>query len=300
MMREEGRIKESGRVDLHLHTRNSDGENSVDEVIRQAAEEGIKVIAITDHNKFSLNRPFTEKNMEILPGCEFSASYMVSAQNETVEIHVIGLFPDGVDPNDFTGIFAGIHEGKRQYVKAILEQLEERGISVSLEEVQAVSRKSGHIGRHQIADVLIRKGYAEDVDDAFDRHIGNFSPYYIPSTRYIRYAPLAQVVRQIVDSGGIPILAHPYGYLLNEENIEKLIADFKEVSGKTGAMEVYYELYLDNPKRMTFLKRMAEKYGLLASAASDRHREGQPYATTDGLSFYREMVRVLHQNSGSG
>ena len=54
-------------------------------------------------------------------------------------------------------------------------------------------------------------------------------------------------------------------------------------------MEVYYELYLDNPQRMTFLKRMAEKYGFLfASAASDRHREGQPYATTDGLSFYRE------------
>ena len=45
---------EEGRIDLHLHSRNSDGENTVSDVIRMAEEEGLKVIAITDHNKFSL------------------------------------------------------------------------------------------------------------------------------------------------------------------------------------------------------------------------------------------------------
>ena len=67
------------------------------------------------------------------------------------------------------------------------------------------------MGRHDIAEVLIRRGYAKDMDDAFDRYIGDFSPYYVPSTRFIGYASMEQVVQQIINSGGIPVLAHPWG-----------------------------------------------------------------------------------------
>ena len=62
-------------------------------------------------------------------------------------------------------------------------------------------------------------------------------------------------------------------------------------------MEVYYELYVRNPERMTFLKKMAEKYELLASVASDRHRAGQSFASTDGLDLYVEMLRTLHDKN---
>lgn len=233
----------------------------------------------------------------MIPGCEFSASYPVPAWNgETTEIHIIGLFPDGVDPGEFEDIFANLDKGKQQYVKAILKQLNERGIDITLDEVEAAGIRTGHTGRHKIADVLIQKGYARDMDDAFDRHIGNFSPFYIPATRYVDYAPMKEVVSRIRVAGGIPILAHPYGYAIDEAEMETLISDFKIAAGSYGGIEVYYELYVRNQERMTFLKKMAAKYGLLVSVASDRHRGGQAFASTDGLDLYEKMLETLHSD----
>ncbi len=172
-----------GRIDLHLHTTNSDGDNTPDEVLRLAAREGLQVIALTDHNKFSLAEPITvgvsqcesSKHWDLLriPGCEFSVSYPVPAWNgETTEIHVIGLFPNGVDTDEFAGIFADLDEGKQQYVQVLLKQLNKRGIDITLDEVEAAGKRTGHSGRHKIADVLILKGYTKDMDDASDRHRG--------------------------------------------------------------------------------------------------------------------------------
>ena len=295
----------SGRIDLHLNTTNSDGDNTPDEVIRLAAREGCRVIALTDHNKFSLAEPVTVEvsqcespehwDMTIILGYEFSVSYPVSAWNgETTEIHVIGLFPDGADPDEFADIFADIDEEKQQYIQEILQQLNGRGIDITLDEFETACQRTGHSERHKIADVLIQKGYAKDMDDAFDRHIGNFSSYYIPATRYIHYAPMDEVVRKIRASGGLPILAHPYSYALDESEMEQLISDFKAAVGHVVGMEVYYELYVRNLERMAFLNKMAEKYELFESVASDRYRVGQPFASTDALDLYEKMLGALH------
>lgn len=73
--------------------------------------------------------------------------------------------------------------------------------------MEAAGIRTGHTGRHKIADVLIQKGYVRDMDDAFDRHIGNFSPFYIPANcGYVDYAPMKEVVSRIRVAGGIPIL----------------------------------------------------------------------------------------------
>lgn len=286
---------QNGRVDLHLHTRNSDGDDTLSDVIRMAAEEGLKVIAVTDHNKFSLEQCRNEGELNVIPGCEFSTAYLAPAREETVEVHVVGLFPEGVNPEDFNGIFQNIQSGKKSYVDAILQQLESIGLHISLAEVEAVRRPGRHMGRHDIAEVLIRRGYAKDMDDAFDRYIGDFSPYYVPSTRFIGYASMEQVVQQIINSGGIPVLAHPWGYGIGEQEIRQLISDFKSVSGELGGLEVYYELYLDDPEKMNFLRCMALEYDLLPSAASDRHRAPQPFASTNGLAMYQKMLAKLNQ-----
>ena len=90
--------------------------------------------------------------MTMIPGCEFSASYPVPAWNgETTEIHIIGLFPDGVDPGEFEDIFANLDKGKQQYVKAILKQLNERGIDITLDEVEAAGIRTGHGTRLQMS-----------------------------------------------------------------------------------------------------------------------------------------------------
>lgn len=290
---------ERNRIDLHLHSTLSDGSNSVSEVIELAYKEGMKAIALTDHNIFAITKQLLvgtgESCMEVIPGCEFSSTYYVPTRGKSMEVHVIGLFPglDEVHPEDFEDIFAKIPQGKINYVRAILEKLETLDIYVSMDEVLETQKKTGYIGRHQIADVLIRKGYASTVDEAFDNYIGNYSPHYVSATKYVNYAPFDTVIQRIKERHGIPVLCHPFGYLFTLEEINSLIETFTDVAGDVGAMEVYYEEYLKNPKKMKFLREQQKKHKLLISAASDRHRVNQPFASSGDYSYYREMVRKL-------
>lgn len=292
-------------IDLHSHSTNSDGEQSPEEVIHCAKEAGLSAIAITDHNVLTYTKPFVREGVQVIPGIELSAEYYVPAWEETTEIHVVGIFPNGVNASDFEAIFSEIGDGKEAYIRAILEDLATRNIHITMDEVIAARSKGKHIGRHDIARVLAQKGIEKDIEAAFDNQIGNFSPYYIPSTRYIHYASLREIIHQVIASGGIPILAHPYGYSMNEKEIELLIEEFswlvrQECSGgfeSTGTlpagMEVYYEKYLTEPEHMKFLKHMQTRYGLLASAGGDRHREGQPFCTGGSYDLLGKLVAVL-------
>lgn len=285
--------KKNGLIDLHLHTTNSDGMESPDEVIGKAQAAGLSLIAITDHNCFTFTECKMSGQMMIVPGIELSTEYYVPAWKDTTEIHVVGIFPNGVNPEDFEDVFSGIEDGKLDYVKAILEDLKKRKINITLDEVCNVERTCEHVGRHQIAKVLVEKGIESSIDDAFDHQIGNFSPYYIPSTKYVHYVTMETAVKKIIEYGGIPCLAHPYGYSLNEEEIEQLVRNFKQAAGAVAGMEIYYEMYLNDPVRMEFLKKLQIKYDLLASCGSDRHRTDQPFATGGTIELFRVMLNVL-------
>lgn len=287
-------------IDLHLHTTLSDGKNTPEEVIRLAYEQGFRLIALSDHNTFAITQKIRigegEALMEVIPACEFSCSYYVPSMKENREIHVVGLFPgaDGVDLEDFRELFAPIQEGKLLYIAAILKQLEELGIHVTMQEVMETQRKSSFIGRHQVADVMIQKGYVDTWEQAFDNYIGNFSPYYVPATRYVNYGEFRKVIQTILDCYGFPILAHPFGYGITKEEIEKLIRDFAQIVQGRGGLEVYYEIYLNQPEKMTFLKEMQEKYQLLPSASSDRHCTDEPFASGGTYPLYQAMLGRCH------
>lgn len=213
-------------IDLHIHSTNSDGEQTPEEVIRCAREAGLSAIAITDHNVFTCTRPFVDDGIQVIPGIEFSAEYYVPSWDDTTEVHVVGIFSNGVNPSDFDEIFSEIDEGKEAYIHAILADLASRDIHITMDEVIAAKGKGKHLGRHDIARVLIQKGIEKDIEAAFDHQIRNFSPYYIPSTRYIHYGALKDIIHQVIEYGGIPILAHPYGYSMIERKIEQLIEEF--------------------------------------------------------------------------
>lgn len=281
-----------GKVDFHLHSCNSDGENTVEEICNLASKQGLEVIAITDHNKLTLTNPLRTDTLLVVPGVEFSTTYKMD-NDITKEIHIIGLFPDGVDTHAFDEIFKNIDVGKEAYVKAVLADLKGRGINISIDEVRAVTPKGKMPGRHQIGQVLINKGYSTSMEDAFDNHIGNFSPYYIPTTKYIKYAQLETVVKQIKRAHGIPILCHVYGYNFPLEiQIEELIKRFKQCAGDIAAIEVYYERYLNSTEKMEFLKSMAKKYHLLESAGSDRHYQYQNFASNGTMKLYHTMIEA--------
>ena len=287
------------RIDLHLHSTGSDGLNTVDEIVDLALqEEGLKVISLTDHNSFSLTKKYivgTDGHfLEVIPGCEFSTTYEVPSGKGKEEIHVIGIFPNGVNPGKFEDLFAPIAEGKQKYVEAIVEKLQELGVDLTMEEVMQTKRATGYVGRFQIAGLLVKKNYGTSIDQVMDRWIGNFSPYYIKTSKYIQYAPFELVVKRILEFSGFPILCHPLMYQEFDKNdVKTLVKDFRDASGGIGGIEVYYQQY--NKEQQTFLKGFQEEYGLIPSVASDRHRPDQCFANQGGYSYYLEMLKALEE-----
>lgn len=255
-------------VDLHIHTTCSDGTRTVEETVQDAKEFGLAHIAITDHNQFAITEPVMSQELEIIPGAEFSTAYRTEG-GRLLEVHVVGLFFAGV-PKELRQIFRKIPMQRKYYLDAIITRLNYLGISISYEELMHTFPDSNQIGRRHIAEILVKKNYAADITDAFDRLIGNRSPYWVDSTEYMRYMPLRTCVRKICENKGFPILAHPYHYQCSDEEILKLIQDFKQSAGDDPAgMEVYYSKY--DHKCREKLAEIAKNYQLYPSAGSDRH-----------------------------
>lgn len=265
-------------IDLHIHTTCSDGTRTLEETVLDAKGAGLTHIGITDHNQFAVLEPWMFHGMEIIPGAEFSAAYQTEG-GRLLEVHVVGLFFDGV-PTQLRQIFKKIPLQRKHYLDAVISRLNHLGISISYEELIAAFPDSHQIGRRHIGELLVKKHYAENVTDAFDRLIGNRSPYWVDATKYIRYMPLETCVKKICENGGFPILAHPYHYHCKDDEVLKLVRDFKEMAqGYPAGMEVYYGKY-DKDRRQELLK-IARQFDLYPSAASDRHDRKDPFERGD-------------------
>ncbi len=281
-------------IDLHIHTTCSDGTRTVQETMEDALKTGLAHIAITDHNQFAIKEPLDFYGLEVIPGAEFSTSYRTE-KGKLLEIHVVGLFFDGV-PKELHKMFDKIPRQRKQYLDAIITRLNHLGMSISYEELVEDFPDSNQIGRRHIAEILVKKKYASDITDAFDRLIGNRSPYWVDATKYMKYIPMEKGIQKICDNGGFPILAHPYHYHCTEQEVEQLISDFKAATKEFPAgIEVYYSKY--GEKQRAELKQLAEKYKLYPSAASDRHAEKDHFEQgKDGLLEAMKQAHRLRKN----
>lgn len=302
-----GRIKSNSeniydRIDFHIHTTNSDGEEELLTVVDKAATQGIKAIAITDHNCFSIEQTWLYKDMFVIPGCEFSCSYQKDSCKENVEIHVIGLFPNGVVTTAFEDIFKTM-KNKECYISTILDFLRTKGMNITLDEVkQQVKSETHHIGRKHIAQVMVKKQFSDNISDALDKWIGNYSPYYINPLTIIKYAGMDEIIHRIILNGGIPILTHPMSYhRFDKEDIEKLVKYFKKctIIGEheyPAGIEVFYEEYLADKQKTDFLNELSTRYNLYKSVASDRHGQNDVFATEGNSQLMFEMFSSIDCN----
>ena len=271
-------------VDLHLHTKCSDGEQTPEQVMEAAQSAGMSCIALTDHNFFAIHEPVQKGDLLVIPGAEFSTTY------KNKEIHVVGLFFNGVDPA-IESIWSCI--AKDGWIAAMIEQLNRLGIQMSMKELKEAYPESKRSNRTQVAELLVKKGYAKDKDDAMDRYVGNRSPYYINPVDFVEYIPLADCVRTIHKYGGIPILAHPFHYGYTNEQIEELVEEFRGIDDGPMAMEVYYSKYNEDERQ--YLLGLAGKYHLLPGVGSDRHKTTHAFAK-GSAELLEQMKRAACEN----
>ncbi|MBP3654423.1 MAG: PHP domain-containing protein [Oscillospiraceae bacterium] len=251
-------------VDLHVHTNASDGSYEPEEVVRLATEAGLQAVAITDHdNTNGLARAMeagARLGLEIIPGIELSADY------KGIEVHILGYY---IDPKaeslcDLLEIALRNREVRN---RTIVEKLRQEGIDVSMEELR--QRHPGTVlGRPHIGLLMMEKGYVESVKQSFREYMGKGAKCYVPKINM----PMKRAISRILDAGGVPVLAHPFQYELNDPQLRELIELVKGMGCK--GMECEYARY-DEEQRQ-YLLDLAEEYGLIATAGSDYHGIPKP------------------------
>jgi len=247
------------RADLHTHTTASDGRHRPAEVVRMAQETGLAGIAITDHDTTA----GIEEAMEAgeLYGVRVLAGVEISTQAEDREIHVLGYGYD-IGNRLFQERLATLREARDRRNERMIERLNELGVAVTLDEVReaaaASQEKGGTVGRPHMAEVLVRKGYARDFRDAFERYLKRGAAAYIQ----VKRIHPAEAVRWIHEAGGAAVIAHPGLY-----GRDRLMLELLE-NGADG-LEAFHSDH-DDAQERHFLA-MAESMGKLVTGGSDFH-----------------------------
>ena len=258
------------RIDLHIHTTASDGTMTPAEVISQADRLKLKAISITDHDTVAGSeeafRCGIPPSLGFLTGVEISAApppfYPGSGS-----FHLLG-YSIRLDDTQLNQTLAKLRQARKSRNPAIISRLNELGIPLTLDEVLQEAG-DGQLGRPHIAKVLVKRGVATTIDEAFDELLAAGRPAYVDKYRI----DCAQAIRIVLAAGGIPVLAHP-GLLdfTTEDQFDRLTAGLKEM-GIQG-IEVYYSEH--TPDQTRFFADLAQRHDLLMTGGTDFHGTIQP------------------------
>ena len=244
------------QVDLHIHSTASDGKLSPSEIVRKAAANGMKVIAICDHDTVdgiseALAAASSVPGIRVIPGIEISTDVPQG------EIHILGYFINYND-KDFLAALSGMQNSRVNRARKMVTKLEGLGVKIDWSRVLEIAGEST-IGRPHIAQALIEKGYIKDFREAFEKYIGHGGPAYVERDKMTP----AQAVSLIVGSGGLPVFAHPVTFIGYESMTLELLP-----FGLAG-MEVFYKN--SPPEEVARTRGIAQKLGLIPTGGSDFH-----------------------------
>lgn len=247
-------------IDLHCHTTASDGIKTPSGLIDYAIEKNVGILAVTDHDTVSgLEEAVNyaaDKDIVLIPGIEFSIDYQGGS------FHLVGLY---IDHNYKPLIDKTVHlqDVRDRRIYRIIEDLERHGIEIPVEEVMLESA-GGAIGRPHVARVLLKHGYANNINEVFKKYLVKGKPGYVKKERI----KLEEAVSLIKGAGGLSIIAHPvslnYRDMTQFENILKGFIDF-EVDG----IEAYSSMH--KTSEISSFLELADRYKLIVSGGSDYH-----------------------------
>lgn len=167
-------------VDLHLHTTASDGRLSPTELVHLVASQGLKQVAISDHDTteglaeaFEAAREFPD--LRIIPAIEISTDIPGD------EVHMLGYFLNHEDP-ELQSLLGRFRDGRLERGKAMVDKLATLGIHIDWKRVKEIAG-DGAVGRPHIALAMVEKGYCKEPKDAFPEYLGRNGLAYVERTK---------------------------------------------------------------------------------------------------------------------
>jgi predicted metal-dependent phosphoesterase TrpH len=261
-------------ADLHCHSVVSDGTLTPEELAARAANNGVELWALTDHDEIGGQHRAAAaaraQGMKYLTGAEISITFA----GQTV--HIVGL---GFDPDD-TRMQQGLYQtrgGRGQRAMAMSDSLAAVGIRGAYEGALQHAGNPELVSRTHFARFLVEAGICRDTNEVFRKYLTEGKPGFVPH----RWATLRDAVGWIVDAGGVAVIAHPARYSFSANEEYALFSEFKAHGGQ--AVEVVtgshtaaeYVKYAD----------MAREFGLAASRGSDFHSPDESRTDLGALPY---------------
>ena len=225
-----------------------------------AAQAGIEVIALTDHDSIDgqaeLQQAAQAAGLHSISGVELSVRW------EKRTLHVVGL---GMDPDhaSLTQALQRLQQARQRRSEEIARKCHALGLESALEEAAALA-DGGQITRTHFARLLLSKGKVKDLKQAFKRYLGAGKPLYVAG----EWLGLEEAIGAIHDSGGVAVLAHPLRYGFAGAWRERMYTAFVGAGGvglevSAGASQ--------GPDELALVAAEAQRHGLLGSVGSDFH-----------------------------
>jgi len=272
-------------IDLHLHTYYSDGTLSPEDLVKRAAERGVKTIAITDHDGLNGIPEALEAGkkygVEVIPGIEFSAGMegdelsnsVLDYSGQEIFMHILGYNID-INNDGINKAVIEIRKKREERNVKLLEVLNKLGYEIKNDDLLQRPGQD-YVGKPNFAFAMVKRGYVDTPKDAFAP--GNYLRH--PEARKVHREKIhaKEAVSLIRNAGGKAVLAHPLkiaflgsgkdGYY---DRLESLLDRLQEW-GLSG-MECHYSSH--TAEQAEKLADIAERRGLTVTSGSDFHGPG--------------------------
>ena len=254
---------EGGLVDLHIHTVESDGTDTPEEVLEKVCLAGITTFAICDHDTLASCIKMAELIGHKTGLPRFIRGVELSCEDEQGKYHILGYGYD-LSRGNMARLVQRTHEMRMRKLESRLVKLKsEYGFTFSEEDVEWL-RSQNNPGKPHIGNLMVKYGYAPTRSEAIEGYLNRFKE----PEGHIRPE---EAIEAILADGGIPVLAHAvYGdgdQLILGTELDERVQRMKDFGIK--GLECYYSGY--TPRLQQIMLDLAEKYDLYVTAGSDYH-----------------------------
>jgi predicted metal-dependent phosphoesterase TrpH len=247
------------RIDLHTHSRESDGTNTITANVELALARELDGIAITDHDTTAgyaeAEAATAGTGLTWIPGIEFSA------EHDGASLHVLAYWADPADPA-LVDELRRLTDTRFRRGELMVEKLQELGYDLSFEHVRAIAGDD-LIARPHVAQAMVEAGIVSTEKEAFDRFISDGGVAYVPKHAL---APM-DALALIRDAGGVCVLAHPAMWKGNGAVPDELIEQM--AAAGMGGLEVDHPD--QDPERRAHYRALADRLDLVPTGGSDCH-----------------------------
>ncbi len=270
-------VMKLGATDLHTHSNASDGKTSPPQLIQEVLNHRLKSFSLVDHDTTAgieaismVYEKLSQLGMDLpdfIPGVEISTIF------DGQEVHLLGYYPTGTI-RCLDGFLADRRQDRENRNRLMCQLAQENHMPITYEEL--VTEGGGTIGRVHMAQVMIRKGYVNSVDEAFQKYLSEGQPVYVK-----RILPdISESIHAILSTGGIAVLAHPAIYrnwfhgpeTCGQEGLKRKLSALQDM-GLTGVEVLHAETALADSE---IIAKVTAELGLLPTAGSDYHGSHKP------------------------